>query len=80
MEFVSGGDLMFQIQRSRKFSEQRSKYYAAEIILALRFLHKNAIVYRDLKLDNIVSKSIFFQKMIPKSTDFSYYHELDTSN
>ena len=54
MEFVSGGDLMFQIQRSRKFSEQRSKYYGAEIILALMFLHKNFILYRDLKLDNIL--------------------------
>ena len=54
MEFVSGGDLMFQIQRSRKFSEQRSKYYGAEIILALNFLHKNYILYRDLKLDNIL--------------------------
>ena len=54
MEFVSGGDLMFQIQRSRKFSEQRSKYYGAEIILALHFLHKNYILYRDLKLDNIL--------------------------
>merc|ERR1712157_98121 len=39
---------------SRKFSEERSKYYGAEIILALRFLHRHHILYRDLKLDNIL--------------------------
>ncbi|CAK8695139.1 protein kinase C-like 1B [Clavelina lepadiformis] len=54
MEYVNGGDLMFQIQKSRKFSEERSRFYAAEVILALMFLHKHGIVYRDIKLDNIL--------------------------
>jgi novel protein kinase C epsilon type len=46
MEFVNGGDLMFQIQRFRKFDENRSRFYSAEVILALMFLHKNGIIYR----------------------------------
>lgn len=46
MEFVNGGDLMFQIQRSRKFDENRARFYSAEVILALIFLHKNGIIYR----------------------------------
>ena len=54
MEFVNGGDLMFQIQRSRKFDENRARFYSAQVILALMFLHKNGIIYRDLKLDNIL--------------------------
>ena len=46
MEYVNGGDLMFQIQKSRKFDETRARFYAAEVTLALMFLHRHAIIYR----------------------------------
>ncbi|KAJ1675910.1 Serine/threonine kinase [Spiromyces aspiralis] len=53
MEYVSGGDLMMHIQ-TNPFSEARAKFYACEVLLALEYFHSNDIIYRDLKLDNIL--------------------------
>ena len=43
---MNGGELFFHLQRERKFSEQRARFYAAEIASALGYLHGLDIIYR----------------------------------
>ncbi|CAJ1962750.1 unnamed protein product [Sphenostylis stenocarpa] len=56
MEFCPGGDLhtLRQKQPGKHFPEQAVKFYVAEVLLALEYLHMLGIVYRDLKPENVL--------------------------
>ncbi|GAB0095615.1 Non-specific serine/threonine protein kinase [Sergentomyia squamirostris] len=54
MQYVNGGELFFHLSRERVFSEDRTRFYGAEIISALGYLHSQGIIYRDLKLENLL--------------------------
>ncbi|KAJ3415790.1 RAC-gamma serine/threonine-protein kinase [Chytridiales sp. JEL 0842] len=54
MDYVNGGELYFHVCQFGRFSEDRVRFYAAEILLALECLHGRGIIYRDLKLENIL--------------------------
>ena len=57
LDYCSTGDLSYQIQNLGLFEEDEAKFYIAELILAIEYLHKHNIIYRDLKPENILIDS-----------------------
>lgn len=54
MNFVRGGELFQHLKKCKVFEEERVKFYAVQIGLALDYLHTKGIIYRDLKPENIL--------------------------
>ena len=59
LDFCAGGDLYYHLTRMKNsrfkhFSEEATQFYVAELVLALEHLHNQGIVYRDLKLENVM--------------------------
>ncbi|RKO93704.1 kinase-like domain-containing protein [Blyttiomyces helicus] len=54
MEYVNGGELYFHVSNFGRFSEERVRFYGAEILLAVQCLHGKGVIYRDMKLENIL--------------------------
>jgi len=54
MEYAGGGELFYHLSYERKFSEDKTRFYGAEIVSALGYLHEHDIIYRDLKLENLL--------------------------
>lgn len=47
MDYCPGGELFFHIQRVERFNEEAVKFYAAQMVLAIHYLHENNIIYRE---------------------------------
>jgi serine/threonine protein kinase len=54
MEYINGGELFYHLQKEKKFSELRVRFYAAEIVAGLDYLHGSGVIYRDLKPENLL--------------------------
>ena len=54
MRFVQGGELFNLLNKKRRFDEAMARFYAAQVVLAIGYLHDQNIIYRDLKPENIL--------------------------
>jgi serine/threonine protein kinase len=54
MDYVSGGLLFFHLQKEKCFSNDRTRFYTAQIILGIEYLHQIGVIYRDLKPENLL--------------------------
>jgi len=54
LDYCAGGELFFHLGKLGKFPEPRARIYAAEIILAIDYVHQLGIIYRDLKPENVL--------------------------
>jgi len=68
MECIKGGELFTHLRRARKFSDEQSKFYAAQIAEAFNHCHGKNIIHRDLKPENILMVGNGYSKL----TDFGF--------
>lgn len=63
MEFLVGGDLMSQLIKKDIFTEYEAKFYTAQIISAIEYVHSKGCIHRDIKPDNILIDKDGFIKL-----------------
>ncbi|OAQ26770.1 Pkinase-domain-containing protein [Linnemannia elongata AG-77] len=68
MDYVVGGELFSVLRKSQRFPEHVARFYTCEVLLALEYLHSHAVIYRDLKPENLLLDSMGHIKI----TDFGF--------
>ena len=73
MELMPDGDLQTQLAKRnfKPFSERATRHVIKQVLPALAFLHKNQIIHRDIKLENIVMK-VTNDGCVAKLADFGF--------
>ena len=72
MDYIEGGELFSLLRKSQRFPTPVAKFYAAEVFLAIEYLHSLDIIYRDLKPENILLDKNGHIKL----TDFGFAKEV----
>jgi serine/threonine protein kinase len=73
LEYVIGGEMFSHLRKAVRFSNETTRFYAAQIVLALQYLHSMDIVYRDLKPENLLLDDLGYMKV----TDFGFAKKVE---
>lgn len=73
LSYVPGGELFTHLRRAQRFTPDVTRFYLANIILALKYLHSFNIIYRDLKPENLLLDSRGYLRL----TDFGFAKIVD---
>ena len=68
LEYIIGGELFTHLRKAGKFFNDHTRFYAAQIVMALQYLHSDLVVYRDLKPENLLIDLTGYLKI----TDFGF--------
>ena len=73
LEYIIGGELFTHLRKAGKFTNDHTRFYAAQIVMALQYLHNDSIVYRDLKPENLLLDLTGYLKI----TDFGFAKKVE---
>lgn len=83
MEYVAGGEFYTRLRSEKRLDSATSKFYAAQVVLFLEYLHVQDVCYRDLKPENILLDRLGYIKMadfgLSKKVAFKTYTMCGTS-
>ena len=71
MDLLNGGDLRYHASRYRKFSEEQTRFFIANMVYALQYIHSHNVIHRDIKPENLVLD----EKGYVRITDFGIAKE-----
>jgi protein kinase X len=72
-EYVIGGELFSHLRKAGRFTNDMTRFYASEILLAIEYLHAKDMIYRDLKPENLLLDSNGHIKI----TDFGFAKKVE---
>lgn len=73
LDYIIGGEVFSHLRKAQRFGNDMTRFYAAEIVLAIEYLHSMDIIYRDMKPENL----LLDEKGHIKITDFGFAKKVE---